>query len=99
MASVLLSTKFSLKTMKNTGQKGIKLQHKFITFLREKQEFSTGYYLIKTRYKKATNLWSSMERETMEAEVAAHALWGTAMAVPQTVEKPCLPPPFGHPPS
>ena len=68
--------------MKNTGQKGIKLQHKFITFLREKQEFSTGYYLIKTRYKKATILWSSMERETMAAEVAAHALWGTAMAVP-----------------
>ena len=24
-----------------------------------------------------------MERETMAAEVAAHALWGTAMAVPR----------------
>jgi hypothetical protein len=62
---VLLSAKFSLKTDNNTGQKGIKLQHKFTTFPHEKQEFSTGYYLIKTRYKKATYLCGSMERKMM----------------------------------
>ena len=62
---MLLSAKFSLKTNKITGQKGIKLQHKFTTFPPEKQGFSTGYYLIKTRFKKATNLCGSMERETM----------------------------------
>jgi hypothetical protein len=62
---VLLSAKISLKTNKNTGQKGIKLQHKFTTFPPEKQEFSTGYYLIKTRYKKATYLCGSMERKMM----------------------------------
>ena len=35
---------------------GIKLQHKFNTFLWKKQGFSTGYYLIKTRWEKETFL-------------------------------------------
>ena len=80
MAGVLLSAKFSLKTNKNTGQKGIKLQHKFTTFPLEKQGFSTGYYLIKTRYKKATYLCGSMERETVVSGMCSGA--GAPLASP-----------------